>query len=337
MKLVMTLLARDEADIVDTQLAFHLDAGVDFVIAIDHKSRDGTTEILRSYARQRCLHLIREEGDDLHQSTWVTRMARLAATEFGADWVINSDADEFWWPRSGTLREILDAVPCRFGVIRGLQRHFVPRPETEEPFYERMVVRGRPVLDFASPYAAQAKVVHRGAPNVVVEEGNHNAFADGLVLVREWYPIEVFHFPIRTREQMERKYRTFEESRKHNPETVGAQYAAMVAAMNGRNAESVYRELVVGDDALAVGVAEGRLTTDTRLRDVLRRRKLPAGTRLPSPSLGDDVEFAEEVDTVQAVDAAVRLLGRVDDFEQRLGAFEASNIRHALRRRSRRR
>ena len=31
MRIVMTLLARDEADIVDAQIAFHLHAGVDFV------------------------------------------------------------------------------------------------------------------------------------------------------------------------------------------------------------------------------------------------------------------------------------------------------------------
>ena len=48
MKLAMTLLARDEADIVDAQIAFHLHAGVDFVVATDNRSEDGTTRGLRA-------------------------------------------------------------------------------------------------------------------------------------------------------------------------------------------------------------------------------------------------------------------------------------------------
>ena len=98
----MTLLARDEIDIVDSWLAFHLNAGADVVIATDNRSQDGTTEVLEEYARSGQVHLIRELGEDLRQNEWVTRMARLAATGYGADWVINSDADEFWWPRGAT-------------------------------------------------------------------------------------------------------------------------------------------------------------------------------------------------------------------------------------------
>ena len=101
MKLVMTLLVRDEADIVDAQIAFHLDAGVDLVVATDNRSQDGTTEILERYAREGHLHLIREPGDDLRQSEWVTRMAASRRRSFGADWILNADADEFWWPRGG--------------------------------------------------------------------------------------------------------------------------------------------------------------------------------------------------------------------------------------------
>src|SRR2546430_17019682 len=99
MKVVMTLLARDEADIVDAQISFHLNAGVDFVIATDNLSEDGTTEILEGYAKTGQLHLIREPGEYLHQAEWITRMGRMAATDFRADWVIHSDAAEVSWPR----------------------------------------------------------------------------------------------------------------------------------------------------------------------------------------------------------------------------------------------
>src|SRR4029078_12960268 len=77
MRLVMTLLARDEADVIDAQVAFHLHAGVDFVVAVDNASGDGTTDILERYERSGVLRLIREPADDMRQDTWVTGMARL--------------------------------------------------------------------------------------------------------------------------------------------------------------------------------------------------------------------------------------------------------------------
>ena len=131
MKLVMTLLARDEADVIDAHLKFHLNAGVDFVIATDNLSQDGTTDILESYERDGQLQLIREDSEYLQQAEWTTRMARLAATNFGADWVIHSDADEFWWPRGESLKDVLASIPQRYGIVRALLRHFVPRPNGE--------------------------------------------------------------------------------------------------------------------------------------------------------------------------------------------------------------
>ena len=86
MTVVMTLLLRDEVDIIYSMLAFHFKAGVDFVIAMDNQSLDGRTEILESYARTGELHLIHQkELDHFVQGAWVTEMARLAATDFGAD------------------------------------------------------------------------------------------------------------------------------------------------------------------------------------------------------------------------------------------------------------
>ena len=95
MKLVMTLLVRDEADIVSSNIDFHLDQGVDFIIATDNLSVDGTTDILRAYERRGVLHYIHQPDDDYEQHRWVTGIARSACAEFAADWVINNDADEF--------------------------------------------------------------------------------------------------------------------------------------------------------------------------------------------------------------------------------------------------
>ena len=65
----MTLLVRDEADIVDAQLAYHLHAGVDHVIATDNASSDGTTELLERYERGGCLRLFREPGETCARTT----------------------------------------------------------------------------------------------------------------------------------------------------------------------------------------------------------------------------------------------------------------------------
>ena len=143
MRLVQTLVVRDEADIVDGQIAYHLNAGVDFVIATDHDSRDGTTEILESYVRDGHLRRIAVSGE-MHDGPWRTHMARLAATDHGADWVINTDADEFWMPRDGTLKFVLGAVPESHGVVFALSRHFAPRTDDETLFAERMTVRVSP-------------------------------------------------------------------------------------------------------------------------------------------------------------------------------------------------
>jgi hypothetical protein len=184
MRLVMTLLARDEADIVDAQIAFHLDAGVDFVVATDNRSEDETTAVLERYERNGVLHLIREAGDDLRQTEWVSRMAQVAATEFGADWVLNTDADEFWWCPGPGLRPVLEAVPARFGVVRGAWRNFVPRPDAHPFFAERMIVRLAAPSFHPHPLTTHYKSAHRATADVRVGRGNHEAFGSGLVPLR---------------------------------------------------------------------------------------------------------------------------------------------------------
>src|SRR5687768_13062418 len=123
MKLVMTLKIRDEGDVIDANLRFHLAAGVDFFIVTDNGSVDETPEILERYRKAGLAQILEKPADEFYRPNpeWVTDMARLAATEHGADWVINNDADEFWWPLSGDLKAaqnssasllITQSAPC---------------------------------------------------------------------------------------------------------------------------------------------------------------------------------------------------------------------------------
>lgn len=263
MKLVMTLLARDEADVVDAQIAYHLRAGVDFIVATDNGSRDGTVEILQRYASGGYLRLLREDANNMKQGDWVTRMARMAAIEHGADWVINSDADEFWCSHGAPIKEVLAEVPARFSTVRALMRNFVPRPGSEF-FAERMTARlvpGEATLQRhrVHPFHAQDKVIHRAHPEVTVSEGNHDARWASSVDLRGSWQFEVLHFPMRSPEQCIHKWRNYE---RHG-------YAGY-DVLTDHDAREYYGSILVDDADLADGLAHGTYVIDNRVRDALR-------------------------------------------------------------------
>jgi Glycosyl transferase family 2 len=346
MKLVMTLVVRDEADIVDAQIAFHLHAGVDHVLVTDNGSEDGTLEILGRYERAGVLGLLREPVGMLRQDEWVTRMARLAATELGADWVLNADADEFWWPRGGSLKELLGAVPARYGIVRACWRHFLPAPEDGSPFYERMLARLRTPTspgEKGSIYHVHQKIAHRAGPDVTVAFGNHTAYGKGLEPLRGWHPMEILHFSHRTFEQMERKSRFGRGIPEH---LITPDRLAMWEAESAGRLREYFDSFVVRDEDLEREVAAGRVAVDTRLRDVLRSLRggdgtfrLPAGEdaplSFPRPDAEDEAAYAAETALLADVDAAVRAEERVAAFERRLERAErrsVSRLRHRLAR-----
>ncbi len=361
----MTLLVRDEADIVDEQIAFHLDAGVDFVIATDNRSQDGTTEILERYASEGRLHLIREPGEDLRQSEWVTRMARLAATEFGADWVLNTDADEFWWPQGAGLAEVLAVVPQRYGVVRAAWRNFVPRPDDGRAFFERMSARLCTPAFHHHPLSTHSKSAHRAVPDVRIGRGNHEAFGEGLLPLRGWYPLEILHFPVRSLEHCVRKYVTQFVALERNAEKgIPNHMAEAYEAYRAGRLEEFYEPLVVDDDALERGLADGTLAVDTRLRDALgglgfgqgrnagaerpvsdtasrnRAGSSPPGVRHGVSGFGrldvtEAAQYAAETSALEESDLAMALGPRVEDLETRVGRLErgtATRVGRALRR-----
>jgi Glycosyl transferase family 2 len=310
MKVVQTLVVRDEADIVGVQIRYHLDAGVDFVVATDHQSVDGTTDILESYARAGVLRRISVTDPVMRDGPWRTQMARLAATEHGADWVLNTDADEFWMPRAGTLKEVLGSVPESHGVVFALSRHFVPRPDDERSFAERMTVRAAPraaIHDPTSPYRPQLKAAHRADPAITISFGSHTVWSPRWRALHNWHPADVLHFPFRSLEQWENKG----SRRARGDKPLGQYVTALRARESGRSA-SRFQALVVDDEMLERGLAEGSLRVDTRLRDALRKK---AATDAADATVVSDSVAIRDADIV-------RLRRYLDRMAVRVGALE---------------
>jgi hypothetical protein len=290
--------------------------------------------------------VIREGGDDLRQTEWVTRMARLAATEFAADWVLNADADEFWWPQGSGLKDVLAVVPGRYGVVRAAWRNFVPRPDAARSFAERMTVRLCTPAFHHHPLSTHSKSAHRAVPDVRIGRGNHEAFGEGLLPLRGWYPIEILHFPVRSLEHCVRKYVTqFVALEKNAEKGIPNHMAEAYRAYRAGRLEQFYEPLVVDDDALERGLSDGALVLDTRLRDTLRTLGFGDGAVAPNsakrdglgfgrPTVHDAALYAAESTALQESDVALALGARIEDLESRVGRLEGralSRLRAAVR------
>jgi hypothetical protein len=332
MKIVMTLVVRDEADVLDAQLAFHLNAGVDFVIATDHRSVDGTSEILESYKREGYVRLFREEGEFIRQRDWQTRMSRLAARDYDADWVLPSDADEFWWPQGASLKEALGAVSEQYGSVRALSRNFIPTRDDEGWFAERLTLRlamQAPINDPSSTFRPVIKVAHRGHPAVTFSaDGAHRVFGLPQPLLRGSSPLEILHMPFRSRAQCAWKYRRTWTGWREN---IRGDLARARALTEGGRADEIWDGVAVDDQVLARGLANGSLVHDTRVRDALRAlRVTPGGSgavrsgalELERLHAADDVAYAVDLAIFDEAEI-VRAVRRLDEAEARVVALEA--------------
>jgi hypothetical protein len=151
-----------------------------------------------------------------------------------------------------------------------------------------------------------------------------------------WHPIEVLHFPLRSRAQWMRKVELQGEAFTKHIERSGTGYhlSGYDALQSGR-IEQQHEALVVGDGAVARGIDDGTLVADARLRDALRSLRADAAGRrfalpferaeplsFPVPTLADDAAYAVEAAALSEA-YAVRAQRQLDGIEQRLSSLEA--------------
>jgi len=198
-------MVRNEADVIEAFVRHHVEA-LDELIVVDHRSSDGTGELLEALKAEGLPLSLRREDSLVHrQDVILTALMREATTSGGADWVIPLDADEFLVADEGDPRDALAALaPDRAWTVD--LRYYVPCPD--DPADDNVLRRIRHRLVNAGTFWTRKVIVPaawaRGGRRAL-SQGSHT-----LVDVRtgEWVPasftdeLALAHFPVRSEPQL---------------------------------------------------------------------------------------------------------------------------------------
>lgn len=188
-------------------IEYHHRMGVDAFIITDNNSTDHTPDIIRHYKNKGwVIESISETATNYKQKKWVDRMIWLAKVRYKADWVINADADEFWYTSSGNLKDVMRHTHAN--VLRCEMRSTYPTPNVDWTQWQHTVrYVDNPDSYNLSPYSIfehqYKKVLHRTAGYIQISMGNHKVFM--LPKHETKSPIVVYHYNFRSCQQFVNK------------------------------------------------------------------------------------------------------------------------------------
>lgn len=218
-KLAMSILVRDEIDLIRENILFHIAQGIEHFVVTDNGSVDGTREVLEDLSTTCNLHIIDEKKHTIDQDIWVTKMADWLRTNTDCTWVINNDADEFWRAADSSLPNALECELTRtssnnIGVLYCDRYNYLPSTAAVKNanyrFYDN-VYRVVEDKDSGSPASVNNVLITRQEHKVItkldglrlVTMGNHGA--DHNLESTKSTTIQIAHYPLRSYQQFEKK------------------------------------------------------------------------------------------------------------------------------------
>lgn len=212
--LVLTLLVKNEADIIVDNIFFHYANGVDHIIVTDNGSDDGTLEILKSLEKEGLILLMTAKL--YNQDKIVNKMGRVARQRYNATVLIHADADEFWSPVSGDLKKSFFKIKHEAVFVD--RKDVLPTPEYRDkkfPQKQLNIVTKHIVSESVEEeskttslflFKLPAKVMFSIKKRFLeVSFGNHTlmeSLPGGVVTTDE---IIIFHFPFKSSERFTEK------------------------------------------------------------------------------------------------------------------------------------
>ncbi len=280
-KLVMTLLVKDEEDIIETNIRFHYAMGVDRFIVTVHNSSDRTLDILKNLKNDIPLEIIELKSDGYFQDIWVDKMIRLARDKYKADWVINADADEFYYSRDFDLKKsILKYTAGNVIILPSI----CPYPDDREDYLSCPYF----ITNFMPEYLAKdlnidinlpenshfliesscKKVIHNTKDYIKIKMGNHGVqMRRKKVIPSE--DIKLYHFTVRNYTYYVKKAKNYLESSKLMPGANGEHVKKMIEELQNGTLREYYNKRY-NPEKLALLLENGVVTKDYSLINFLR-------------------------------------------------------------------
>ena len=277
-RLVMTLLVKNEEEMLVENLEFHHAMGVDGFIITDNNSTDATPRIIEHYRQKGwVLDAIRETATDYDQKRWVDRMVLLARERYRADWVVNADADEFWYSPKGSLKA--DLAQTHANVLQCAIVNVLP--EAGLPWTEwKRTVRCVPNLDDynLSRYSIfnrqTQKVMHRTDGYLQISMGNHKVKMLPQLTTRSY--ITIYHYNIRSKEQFVDKMVNGGRQLEQRKQKHGGRHWRYFYALYKQGLLDAEYDRVVGTHVLTRLEQEGYVLTDNPVPGILKHLTLPS-------------------------------------------------------------
>ncbi len=262
--LTMTILVKNEADIIEKNIRYHAKKGVDNFVVMDNDSTDGTREILEELSKKFEITIIDEKGT-YSQAKWMTKLTHIARKKYNPTWLIPNDADEFWYSEN-SLKETIKSKKRVLTVDR-----FNFLLQENKKWYESEYRVENPVFYRKNTQLSAEKisiVLTKISPKVIINPkgllwirgGNHKAlnifdFRDYFRhydKIKRFESVKVFHFPIRSFEQFKKNI----ENRKKLLEKgakMGPHYKRWVKLLDeGKLEEEFYNNLIFKNEEIKV-------------------------------------------------------------------------------------
>lgn len=265
LRLAMTILVKNEADIIEDNIRFHARQGVDCFAVMDNGSEDGTRQILEQLKSEFELHVIDQPEQNYQQAQWMTELAEYARTELKADLVISNDADEFWVSNSGgSLKQHLSANES---VVTVKRQNMALSEAALQPGYHyldsNLVVKSPIVYDSQAQIneSAVSMLLVKISPKTIVNPhglikmkgGNHRAkHGWRLINKRDETNIRVYHYPIRNYQQFEDNIRNRKRLLETTNAKMGDHYRRWVKLLDEGVLEQEFSKFILSDSDIKV-------------------------------------------------------------------------------------